>query len=299
MSELAVVTMFMDSSPNYEFTKSEREEHYHRFVKHMANSGATLYTVEIARDAESFKITSKDNKRHLQLITSTPQIWNKERAINLAIDRLVPLTVDYIAWLDCDIIFCNPDWVGKTIHLLRKWQVVHMFSHTLDLGPNWQPVGDVHEGYVYRYVNGRPIKRGQEISGLGWATRRSVLDELPLLDWNISSGADSLMAVAFFGNNKILLKHIPAYKDKAKLWINAASRIVNGQVGYVQGLVLHSWHGPRDGRGYGDVERIMIRDKFNPFEDITTQANGLYCFTGKNKKLEKDMNDWYISREGI
>jgi hypothetical protein len=290
--KLHVVTMYAHSE--------SRLKHYERFADFVERSGAILYTVEVSHTTV-FYVTSACNPRHLQLLTICPQIWHKERAINLAIGSIVPPTAEYIAWMDADIILCNPDWVKTAVHLLkRRWRVIHMFSHTQDLGPAWQPVGEMQEGYVYRYVNGRCIEHGHEISGLGWAARRSVLINMPLLDWAISSGADSIMACAFFGKNQTdMLYHTLGYHKALSKWQNTANKIVGEQVGYVQGLALHSWHGPRDGRGYKQVERILLDDEFNPDTDIKLSGSGLYTFTGNNKKLEKDMMDWYLNREVI
>jgi hypothetical protein len=280
---LSVVTMYMDGG--------YRLANYHRFKKHMENSGVELYTVEVSDSL--FIVTQFTNPRHLQLFTATPEIWHKERAINLGIEKLIPKSVDYIAWLDADITFCNPHWVSMTVDLLKTYKVVQVFSHTLDLDNSSKPLGKPLEGFMYNSLhNDKPIKKGCEIAGLGWAMRRDVFEKIKLLDWMISSGADTAMALAFFGDERRYSKHTSAFQNKLKDWIGDTSRMIAGNVNYVPGLLLHSWHGPRDNRGYDRVNRIMIDDKFDPDVDITLSDNGLYRFTGKNPKLEQHMSEW-------
>lgn len=288
MNDLHVITMYMHSP--------ERLKHYHRFAKHMKDSGAVLHTVEVT----PHDVLPSTVGGGLYLTTHSPEIWNKERAINIAIAKMLPSSAEFVAWLDADIIFCNPNWVGETIKRLKRWKVVQMFSHTQDLDPDWKPVGDVQKGHVYKRINGLLVRRGFEISGLGWGIRREALEKVRLLDWMISSGADTVMARAFL-NDSYTVDVYPsaAYKRRIQEWIKTASQVVNGNVEYIPGLVLHCWHGDRTTRGYNEVENIMIEDKFDPDVDIASNPDGLYRFTGRNTKLEQDMNKWYRKREGL
>src|SRR5208282_5642845 len=77
-----------------------RYELYHRFEKHMQDSGVILYTVEMAYGDRAFAVTDANNPRHLQL-RSNHELWHKENLINLGVARL-PATWKYLAWIDAD-----------------------------------------------------------------------------------------------------------------------------------------------------------------------------------------------------
>ena len=77
----------------------------------MLQSDVTLITVEcIFESAErfglsrqSFEMTQANNPRHLQIVAPSV-LWVKENLINVAVKSL-PLTFEYIAWIDADIEF--------------------------------------------------------------------------------------------------------------------------------------------------------------------------------------------------
>jgi hypothetical protein len=51
------------------------------------SGGSDLYTAEVAFGERHFEVTEAGNPRHLQLRT-TSEIWHKENALNLLIQRL-------------------------------------------------------------------------------------------------------------------------------------------------------------------------------------------------------------------
>ena len=48
-----------------------------------------------------------------------------------------------IAWLDCDILFKNPNWAIDTFNLLQKHSVVQLFETCDRTDRNGKSVGDV------------------------------------------------------------------------------------------------------------------------------------------------------------
>ena len=112
------------------------------------------WTVEIAYGNRPFAVTDAGNPRHLQLRTSS-ELWHKENALNLLfahVLRSVP-DAEYFAWVDADVTFARPDWAYETIQQLHHYQVVQMFSHCLDLGPKYEPVGTIKNSFAWMYYN--------------------------------------------------------------------------------------------------------------------------------------------------
>src|SRR6202035_3379899 len=45
----------------------------------------------------------------------------------------------YVAWIDADVKFNRPDWAQETMQLLQHYDVLQMFSHAQDVGPDYEP----------------------------------------------------------------------------------------------------------------------------------------------------------------
>ena len=78
---------------------------YREFKKYIEESGAILYTIELATGNQNFMITEKDNHKDIQLRTDSI-IWYKENLLNILLNRL-PYDAEYIANIDADILFFN------------------------------------------------------------------------------------------------------------------------------------------------------------------------------------------------
>ena len=122
---------------------------YWMFERQCEAAGAILYTAEVAFGARHFEVTQADHPRHLQLRTKD-EIWHKENALNLMIQRL-PAEAKYIAWIDSDVTFARPDWAQETLQLLQHYDVLQMFSHAQDVGPNYEPLTTTPE-FLYKWV---------------------------------------------------------------------------------------------------------------------------------------------------
>ena len=106
LSQLAVITVLFNP-----MRYKSRYKLYDQFAKHMSRSGVTLLTIECIFDCEQesglpkqrFRLARADQLRHLR-IKAPSVLWLKENLINMAVQRL-PISVDYIAWLDADVEF--------------------------------------------------------------------------------------------------------------------------------------------------------------------------------------------------
>ncbi len=112
---------------------------YEDFAKMVAESGAILYTVEIALGDRAFVVTQSDNPRHVQLRTFH-EIWFKEAALNLGVARL-PQDWSKVAWVDADMAFARHDWADETRHLLEHYPVLQMWSQLHDLNSRFELLG--------------------------------------------------------------------------------------------------------------------------------------------------------------
>jgi hypothetical protein len=299
-----------------------RYELYRAFEKHMEESGAILYTVEMAFGDRHFEITQPGNPHHIQLRSRT-ELWHKENMINIGISRL-PLDVKYIAWIDADIIFTRPDWCQETLHQLQHYKIIQLFSHAQDVGPRYEPLpGGQFDGFVYSYNNNIPlpytdkfmyypykaggIAKGGDMmkwhSGYAWAARREAIDELGgLVDWAILGSSDHNMAAALVGKVKYTVHgdvH-PVFMNMMLEWERKAQKYIRRNLGYVDGLILHNWHGKKKDRGYVSRWKILVDNQFNPQLDIKKDWQGLFQLEDhgdmRSIKLRDDIRKYFRER---
>jgi hypothetical protein len=274
-----------------------RYELYRAFERHIEESGAILYVVEMAFGDRPFEVTEPNNPQHIQLRSRT-ELFHKESMINIGISRL-PLEARKVAWIDADILFTRPDWAQETLQQLEHYKIVQMFSHAQDIGPSYEPLPNgLFDGFAYSYVKGvslpytnkfmyypyyAGIQKGGDMmkwhSGYAWAARREAIDELGgLIDWAILGSADHNMAAALVGKVKYTVHgdvH-PNFMRKMIQWENLAGKYIRKNIGYVEGLINHFWHGKKKDRGYVDRWQILVNNQFNPDEDIKKDWKGLW-----------------------
>ena len=87
--------------------------------------GVPLLTVELGY-GNAFELGSADADILVQ-ISGGAVLWQKERLLNVALDKL-PRGVGVVAWLDCDIIFQREDWVSAALATLERFPVVQLFN---------------------------------------------------------------------------------------------------------------------------------------------------------------------------
>lgn len=271
---------------------------YHDFAKRVKDAGAILHTVELAFGERDFLLTQPNDPLDVQVRT-WHELWHKENLINIGLDNLPP-DWKYVAWIDADIQFTRPDWAVETVHLLQHNMFVQMFSHSQDLGPHLEPLGQ-HNGFVYSWLKGKAFKKGYENwhPGYAWAARREAIEAVGgLIDLAILGSGDRHMATAMIGqvhtsfNNKVHRN----YKDMCFQWQARCDKWIMQDVGYLSGLLLHHWHGKKKDRHYVDRWKILVESNYNPFLDVRKDCDGVLVLTDRNLKLRDGIRKYFRSR---
>jgi hypothetical protein len=126
-----------------------------RAIKHFHDSGAVVVLVEVGFNRRElvFAESGLDGMtadcgihgefKHKYIgLHSKDELWLKENAINVGVQSL-PHNWQQVCWLDSDIHFVRPNWVGEAIHKLQHGTTsgrafIQMFSHARDVGPNYE-----------------------------------------------------------------------------------------------------------------------------------------------------------------
>ncbi len=255
-----------------------------------------LITVEVVFGNRQPAIPAGPDVVHLH---TTHELWLKERALKLAVQRIPDPHWRNVAWLDADVEIVRPDWADETRHQLEHHSVVQLFSQAQDLGPHHEILG-THRGFVDHWLNGGdpdPCGGGYGIArgrfngalwhpGFAWAMRREAWDGLGgIYDTAIVGSADSYMAWALIGRVQELFarqsidQFHPAYQKQILDWQERATFAVQRNLGCVSGLLLHKFHGSKKKRNYIGRNDVLIRSQFDPTRDIMEDWQGLWQLT--------------------
>lgn len=288
-----------------------RVELYRQFEKHMGCSGASLWTVETAFGDRPFEVTEAGDPKDIRF-RSFDEIWHKENMLNLALGRL-PEDWEYVAWVDADLLFHNPDWVKETVQQLQHYMVVQMFGNAIDLGPSGEPI-QMHRGFVKGYIDegfkSPNTKRPQHAyyggpsgsfahPGYAWAARREALEHLGgLIDFAILGSGDHHMAMALIGE---VQKTFPSmmharYAQKMVRWQERAEKYIRRDIGFVNGTISHFWHGKKKDRKYRDRWDILTKNNYDPDLDLKRDTQGMFVWTDNNYRLRDEVRAYFRQR---
>lgn len=280
---------------------------YKEFAAYIEQSGAKLLTVEIAFNDRDFEVTTEGNPWNLQLRTHY-EMWFKENGLNLGFEKLLQLVPDAsaIAWIDADIKFSNHNWVSEAVYALHHFCVIQLYSEAHNMSPKHESMWScpsIMKRFLDRGYHQEPALPLSYSSnghpGLAWAARRETLDQLGgLIDFCIAGSADTHISNALRGDIHLNMRPgmSAGFKRSLERWQERCDKYVKMNVGYIDGICYHAWHGRSEQRGYSRRWDITNFHKFDPSEDIYKGLNGLYRFTGEKPHLIYDLRKSMMER---
>lgn len=249
---------------------------YEQFKKYVEKEhNAVLYTAELIYEGQEYQITEPNHPHHLQL-KGNDEVWAKENMINLLAEQL-PEDWKYLAWIDADVMFARQDWVEETIAKLQDHDVVQMFSECRDLYPNFETIPmAVYKGIVQQAhhnpkfcLSDSAYSKRTGHTGYAWACTRNAWDLMGgLIDFSIMGSADYQMACAWYGDALASTyggAYSPGYCKALSEW---GERVRGFSLGYVEGLLLHNYHGAKSNRGYNWRWKVLVEAQYDPHTDI-------------------------------
>jgi len=320
MSRFAVVGVI--SNP-WRFQK--RYEHYFHWASMIEAAGVICVTVEQAFGDRPFMVTRPDNPHHVQVRT-VEELWHKENMGNLGFRRAAEIVkgLREVAFCDTDIFPAKPphEWMTETWHMLQHYHAVQMGSSLINLGIEHDAIGKppmpsfaanylrygsptphLHldcNGGTYPYPGGK----GWGWPGGCWAFNVDALNKLGgLVDFCILGSGDWYMACGLIGEMKMALdiRMAPSQPYIAALlhWQELAARYIQKDIGCVQGMLYHYFHGSTKNKGYGSRGDILTRNRFNPHTDIKYDVQGLLqleTWEPRQIKLRDEVRRYFQSR---
>jgi hypothetical protein len=268
--------------------------------------GARVWVVEVALAERPFIVTRSDNPHHVQLRTNDI-LWHKENMMNVCVRHIATKYPNYryVGFVDGDIFFQNKNVALETIRQLQTHPVVQMFASVVNMGPDGQVI-DFHHSFCHTYAkngykthdcNGYTGKNGHP--GFCWAFTRKAFNDLGgLIDWAILGSADFHMCKAFVGEALTSLdkRTSHAYRRRVKHWQERAQRVVKGNIGYVDGTILHGFHGRFANRKYVERWQILFDCNFDPDNDIKYDEHGLLMYDHPDPRLPLMIKHYFEQR---
>lgn len=279
-----------------------------KFIDHIISFKVSLTVVECQFGDRPFHIPYPENSKYKVIrVRNNSELWVKENLINIGINSL-PSDAKYVAWIDADVEFENPNWVVQTIEALKDKDIVQLFKTCSDMGPDKKTIG-VHKSFGFCFSKNiskhtncylNSMKGVNFHTGYAWAARIDVVRKLGgLFETAIAGSSDRHMAYAFIGKIESSYPKntgVPYLKPLLS-WSDNAYREVHGKVGYVEGNIFHYWHGKKADRKYQERWSIIKDNNFDPEKDITKNEQGVLEWTERaSEKLRKEMSEYFAQR---
>lgn len=270
---------------------------YRLFKKNLEKQHIKLAAVECVFKKNQFELTKADAEILVQ-VKSESVLWQKERLLNIALKHL-PKDCENVIWIDADIILLNDNWAIETEKCLEEYSIVQPFSYSLrlekaekytDFLPNKIPNSRKRYGCVFCSDTGlNNLPEEDKEHGFVWAGKKSIFDTHGFYDKHIVGGGDYVMKAAFTNN-----RSIPTYSNN---WSNTVKKLINGRVGYINGGLIHLYHGNQKNRYYSDRELILEGNNYKPERDLCLNNDGCWEWSASAPTmLKKEVKKYFSDR---
>lgn len=283
-----------------------KPKNFELFMERIEEAKINHLIVECAFKDQQFSLPKSKNILRIK----TPDImWQKERLLNIALENL-PVRCKNILWIDCDVLFENPDWAKETVEKLKHYRVVQPFKEAIRLPKGFTHyVGQGEKYYSFGYINsenpyivseGRFDLHGH--TGFAWASHKSIFAKVGFYDVCIAGSGDHMMAHSFVGDwttkcIKRVIGNNENFYNHYTEWSKKIYPKIKSKISYVEGALLHLWHGDVENRNYVVRQRTLEEYQFNPYEDIALNNNNCWKWEGKNDKLAKWAEEYFVLRK--
>lgn len=302
MSDLWAITSFFNPSGFQRKLKNYRE-----FRKRLA---VPLVAVEHSTEGR-FELRPDDADVLVQ-VRGGSVMWQKERLLNVALAHL-PSGCDYVAWLDCDVIFARRDWPAAAMRECDRGVMCQLYKTVHHQRPDVPPdsIG-VDAAYLAHVSIGYAISIGIKCSvasvmqpceraykrGHAWCARRDLLAKHGFYDRGIVGGGVSLMSSAATRQTEEQIAHLgfpPGLAADYRTWATEF-QLDFGQPGFVEGDLFHLWHGDLRDRSYTERHRILAQQEFDPATDIALDESGSWRWHSAKPELHETVRRYFADR---
>lgn len=290
-SEAVIITCYFNPQRNPYRLKAFKK--FYESISHMPFRIVECVIEGTEAELDWFGVSDERYKR----VYTKNLLWHKESLLNNIIKDL-PKKYKYVFWVDADVIFENKNWLVDSVKVLKTENIVQPFEYCVHLEKDTMYARmnmaiEEHlasdpkrrhprlwRSFAANYVTNRMNSESTNYDvhghvGFAWGARREILDIVPLYDKALVGGADHIIAHAAAGqiNHNCITKSFTENIKEVEDWSKQFNYLVRGRIGYVEGTLLHIWHGDLAKRQY--LKRVQ---EFTPMSKNITKKdeNGLY-----------------------
>ncbi len=290
VGKLAIIVPFFNYNINPRMV-----ENYNRFRQALGTDD--VFVIESTLNVDYQIPESKNFIR----IEAKPEnlMWQKERMLNLAIKKLPGEYTD-VAWIDADVLFDDLNWIEEATEKLKDYAFVQLFNTAQWLDDDGSvihkfrsPFSQLRDGSLRHHV------------GFAWAARREVIEQSGgLFDYHVTGNGDCFIYHALTGvsENEMgnlsmeIIKGLPGFQYVFWKYRNKMQEITKSSVTCLSGNIRHLYHGNLASRKYSGRQMILIKNKFDPLEDLRVDDNGLYRWDENERTAKiREMISSYFS----
>ena len=287
-----------------------RRDNYRLFRERL---GLPLITMELGFQGR-FELGPDDADILLQL-QGGATLWQKERLLNLAMARL-PDGCRFVAWIDCDVIFEDDNWVERAARLLERQPLAQPFDRLVHLRRGELPETaappqpeSLRTSFASRwqaaslppgvFLRPEATFEARCTCGMAWVARRELLDRHRLYDAMILGLGDKHIAAAATGlaGDAVQCTEMSApHGEHYRRWADSFGRDVQGDVGCVEGQIYHLWHGDLENRRYLARYRGFRDYEFDPELDLAADPTSAWRWGRDRPELHRHVADYFRGR---
>jgi hypothetical protein len=284
-----------------------RLDNYHTFRRRLT---VPLVTVELSYQRH-FDL-EPDAAEILIQLRGQDVLWQKERLLNIALQALPP-ECDKVAWLDCDVVFTRDDWSVRASRRLDEIPLIQPFREAYEAAPGLEdeapdlanPSG---HSLAYFLSSGKApadVLRGDtrlthhSNCGLAWAARREVLGSQGFYDACVLGSGDRAMLCAAVGKPADAVHYLrmnQQWMAHYLAWAGPHYAAVGGAVGWMDGGLIHLWHGDLRRRQYQDRHQLLASFEFDPAADLALTDSGCWRWNSAKPDMHQAVKRYFQSR---
>jgi hypothetical protein len=280
-----------------------RTENYHRF---RAALPVPLVTVELSFDGQ-FALEEGDADILVQ-INGGAKLWQKERLLNIAVQRL-PKECDKVLVLDADIVGFDNVSVRRIESLLDDHMFVHPYQTVRHRTADERDFVMIQESILSHLDRSTDLAaillptrlQGDVAAAIGhaWAVRRELIEVLPIYDRSIVGGGDTAFLCAMLNQPEAVIQlhgMSEAHAEDYRSWAEKANRFVQGRVSRADSVLDHLWHGTMVNRMSRKRHTILREQAYDPHTDIELGEYGAWNWTPQGQRFAEPIEQYFHHR---
>jgi len=214
-------------------------------------------------------------------------MFQKER-LCYVLEKHIPEKYTKLLFLDCDIIFQNPNWYEEISNALNSYNIIHPFENAIWLDITYKNILYRKHSVIKKEIYDiNADDRFSTHTGFGWAFQRNWFNKIGFFQYSIVGGGDTSSYKGWLKipiNEKYII-------DEYKKFLN----FEKPSISYINGIVYHLYHGTLENRQYTD-RSLILNDIANVKDILIIEENKPFQFKPEYKYLNDKIKQYLQNR---